>query len=101
MTAKSFGCVGVINSSENLTGIITDGDLRRNMDSNLLTQTAKFVMTPNPKTITANSLASEALGRMTSTKITSLFVAENKRPIGIIHLHDCLRAGIDMQGENG
>lgn len=101
MTAKSFGCVGVINSSENLTGIITDGDLRRNMDSNLLTQKAKFVMTPNPKTITANSLASEALGRMTSTKITSLFVAENKRPIGIIHLHDCLRAGIDMQGENG
>ncbi len=100
MSAKSFGCVGVINNQNELIGIITDGDLRRNMDTNLLNKSASSVMTAKPKTITSNALASEALGRMTETKITSLFVSENDKPIGIIHLHDCLRAGIDMQGND-
>lgn len=96
MTAKSFGCVGVVDESGRLVGIVTDGDLRRHMGSELLGQTASAVMTADPRTITANALASEALGRMTTTKITSLFVTEARKPIGIVHVHDCLRAGVDM-----
>ena len=98
MTAKSFGCVGVVDKSNRLAGIITDGDLRRHMDSALLDQTAGAVMTPEPKTIASAALASEALASMTIGKITSLFVAEDGKPIGIVHVHDCLRAGVDMDG---
>jgi arabinose-5-phosphate isomerase len=76
MTAKSFGCVGVVDGDGRLMGIITDGDLRR------------------PKTIRASALAAEALGLMNSRAITSLFVTEEGRPVGIIHIHDCLRAGV-------
>lgn len=98
MTARSFGCVGVVDGSGRLAGIVTDGDLRRHMGSGLLDQTAAAVMTADPKTISADALASEALGRMTMDKITSLFVAEDGKPIGIVHVHDCLRAGVDMDG---
>ena len=96
ISTKSFGCVGVLDAAGRLAGIITDGDLRRHMDDGLLARTAAAVMTPNPKTIAASALASEALGRMTTAKITSLFVAEDGRPVGIVHLHDCLRAGVDV-----
>jgi arabinose-5-phosphate isomerase len=93
MTAKSFGCVGVVGAQGRLEGIVTDGDLRRHMSPSLLSQAAGSVMTPGPLTIRATALAAEALGVMNSRGITSLFVTEEDRPVGIVHIHDCLRAG--------
>ncbi|HET8728136.1 MAG TPA: KpsF/GutQ family sugar-phosphate isomerase [Alphaproteobacteria bacterium] len=97
MTAKSFGCVGVRNAAGRLIGIITDGDLRRHMADDLLDRSAGDIMTPNPKAIRANALAEEALAIMNLSQrpVTSLFVTEDDgRPIGILNVHDCLRAGI-------
>mgnify|MGYP001545546787 CR=1 FL=1 len=94
MTAKSFGCVGVRAPDGRLAGVITDGDLRRHMAPSLLQRTAGMVMTPQPKTIRPRALAAEALGQMNANNITSLFVAEDGRAVGIIHVHDCLRAGV-------
>ena len=94
MTNKGFGCAGVIDDQGQLTGIITDGDLRRHMSDTLLQLTCGHVMTADPKTIRAQALASEALGLMNASQITSLFVAEDRNPVGIIHIHDCLHAGI-------
>jgi arabinose-5-phosphate isomerase len=94
MTAKSFGCVGVIGSDGQLAGVVTDGDLRRHMEDGLLDRTAGEVMTADPKTIRPQALAAEALALMNQYAITGLFVVENGRPVGIIHIHDCLRAGI-------
>ena len=94
ITKKSFGCVGVINKSKNLIGIITDGDLRRNINKNFLELTAKHVMTPKPKLIDASELMVNALKIMNKNKITCLFAIEKKsknKPVGIIHIHDCLR----------
>ncbi len=93
MTAKSFGCVGV-TASEQLIGIVTDGDLRRNIDRDLLALTVDQVMTRNPKTIRPPSLAAQAVATMNAKNITSLFVVEGGRPVGILHIHDCLRAGV-------
>ena len=92
MTSKHFGCVGVIENGQ-LSGIITDGDLRRHMDG-LLTKTAHEVMTKNPRSIRPTALAAEALGIMNERSITTLFVVEEQKPLGIIHIHDCLRAGV-------
>lgn len=96
MTEKAFGCVGVIDKSGALLGIITDGDLRRHMSKTLLNQKAIDVMTANPKTITSDMLAVEALGEMTigKRKITNVFVVDDGMPVGIIHIHDLLRAGV-------
>ncbi len=94
MTAKSFGCVGVVAEDGRLIGIVTDGDLRRHMGPDLLNGKVAAIMTPAPRAIAAKSLAAEALGEMNARAITSLFVTENGRPIGIIHMHDCLRAGL-------
>jgi arabinose-5-phosphate isomerase len=96
MTAKSFGCVGVCGAKGDLVGVITDGDLRRHMDDGLLARTVTEIMHPNPKTIGGGSLAAEALGLMNRFAITALFVVdeEGARPIGFLHMHDCLRAGI-------
>ncbi len=94
MTAKSFGVAGIIDGEGRLAGIITDGDLRRHMGPDLLTLTAREVMTRNPLTIRRDALAAEALGIMNRRKITSLFVVEDRLPVGILHIHDCLRAGI-------
>ncbi|QQS14571.1 MAG: KpsF/GutQ family sugar-phosphate isomerase [Rhodospirillales bacterium] len=96
MTAKSFGCVAVVDSAGRLTGIVTDGDLRRHMDPGLLARAAREIMTPRPRTIAADALAAEAVRAMNATGkgITSLFVLEEGRPVGILHLHDCLRAGV-------
>lgn len=94
MTAKTFGAAGIIDENGILIGIITDGDLRRNLD-NLLAKSAGDVMSKNPQTIFADKMAVEALGRMNANKISSLFVIdENNKPIGLITIHDCLRAGI-------
>jgi len=95
MTQKAFGCVGVVDETGALIGIITDGDLRRHMDAALVGRKAEEVMTKGPLSIRAGILAAEALRVMNGKKITSLFVLdEAKRPVGILHLHDCLRAGV-------
>lgn len=96
MSKKGFGIVGVLNKQSNLLGIITDGDLRRNMDT-LLDMSAEEVMTINPQVIESKSFLVEALEIMNSKKITCLFVVEENKPIGIIHIHDCLRAGIKQK----
>lgn len=94
MSAKSFGCVGVVADDGRLIGIVTDGDLRRHMNQHLLSRPVAQIMTGNPKTIRPRALAAEALWVMNTRKITSLFVADQGRPVGILHMHDCLRAGI-------
>mgnify|MGYP002633621197 CR=1 FL=1 len=95
ITQKGFGVCGVVDDTGKMRGIITDGDLRRHMDG-LLSHRASDVMTENPLTISADILASEALGRMNANKITTMFVVEpdDGLPIGLIHMHDCLRAGL-------
>jgi arabinose-5-phosphate isomerase len=95
MTAKSFGCVGVCDGEGRLVGIVTDGDLRRHMDDALLSRAVQEIMHVSPRTVGAQALAAEALGLMNRTAITSLFVIEEGgRPIGFLHMHDCLRAGV-------
>tara|TARA_B100000212_G_C27348159_1_gene522339 strand:+ start:320 stop:1273 length:954 start_codon:yes stop_codon:yes gene_type:complete len=94
ITNKNFGCIGVLDLSKSLVGIITDGDLRRHMTDNMLKKKAKDVMSKNPKVITENTFVSDALKIINDYKITSLFIMKdlkNKKPTGIIHLHDCLR----------
>jgi arabinose-5-phosphate isomerase len=95
MSAKTFGCVGVTDATGKLIGIITDGDLRRHMGDTLLRTTVDKVMTKQPKTIRPQALAAEALGVMNRQSITSLFAVDaERRPLGIIRIHDCLQAGI-------
>ena len=96
MTAKMLGCVGIVDKEGNLIGIITDGDLRRWMSPGLILEKVSTVMTKNPKTISPDALAVEALKTMNTTGkgITNLFVVDGTKPIGLIHIHDCLRAGV-------
>lgn len=93
MTAKRFGCAGVVEGGK-LIGVVTDGDLRRHLSDEMLGMDARAVMTAKPVTITSHSLATEALQVMNEKSITSLFVVDDGKPVGIIHIHDCLRAGI-------
>lgn len=95
MTAKRFGCLGITGSDGKLAGIITDGDLRRHMGDQLLKQKAGDVMHARPVTVRPQHLAAEALGIMNQKSITCLFVVdEAEHPVGIVHIHDCLRAGV-------
>jgi len=94
MTIKSLGCVGVIDAKGKLKGVITDGDLRRHMSPELLAQSAAEVMTEGAQVVAPEMLAIEALGIMNARSITNIFVTENDRPVGVLHIHDCLRAGI-------
>ena len=94
MSAKGFGCVAVTNGDGRLLGVITDGDLRRHMRDDLLRAPVGEVMTASPKTVRPGQLASEALELINSLKITALFVVESDRPVGIVHFHDLLRAGV-------
>jgi arabinose-5-phosphate isomerase len=96
ISQKGFGVVGVLDDNGYLSGIVTDGDLRRNM-AGLLDLTAGEVMTKSPGTIGTAALAEEAVNVMQSRKITCLFVVDpdgSRKVAGIIHIHDCLRAGI-------
>jgi arabinose-5-phosphate isomerase len=96
MTAKGFGVVGVTDPAGALVGVVTDGDLRRHM-AGLLDRRVDEVMTRAPRTIATTALASEALGVMNASKITTLFCVAPEapaRPAGILHVHDCLRAGV-------
>ncbi len=94
MTSKRLGCVGFINSEGYLTGILTDGDLRRCLSPDILNHKAIDLMTKNPKTISPNAMTAEALKLMHDKKITNLFVIENNKPIGVIHIHDLLNNGV-------
>ncbi len=94
MTAKSFGCVGVVDAKGILQGVITDGDLRRNMSTELVNLKAGDVMTGGAKSIAPGMLASEAVGFMNAHTITNVFVVDDGRAVGILHIHDCLRAGV-------
>ncbi len=94
MTSKHLGCTGVVSSDKKLLGIITDGDLRRHLSNNFLNSSASEIMTKNPITINKDLLAVEAVLLMNKKSITSLFVTEDNQAVGILHLHDCLRAGI-------
>jgi len=96
ITGAGFGCAGVVDDGQ-LCGIVTDGDLRRAMGPDLLQKTAADVMTANPRTIGPDALAAEALAIMNDERrrITSLFVVDDARaPVGLLHVHDLLRAGL-------
>ncbi len=103
MSSKMLGCVGIIDENGDLSGMITDGDLRRAMasslDNDLFDKTAEDIMTRNPKTTSPDVLVAEAVNVMNTTGkgITQLFVVDNKKPIGVIHMHDCLRAGFTVE----
>lgn len=99
MTAKTFGVAGVEGPDGALVGVVTDGDLRRAMRSDaglsgLAHLTAADIATTSPKTIARDALAAEALGAMNAMKVTALFVVEQRAPVGLIRIHDCLRAGV-------
>lgn len=100
MTEKRFGCVGVVDQDGHLIGVITDGDLRRHMSTDMLSRSAGEIMTCSPRTIRANALAAEAVAFMnTSTPpFLCVFVVDKTRsgdvPLGILHMHDCLQAGV-------
>lgn len=95
MTEKRFGCAGIVNDAGKLIGIVTDGDLRRNMGNALVQETAASIMTTDPMTIPPRMLAAEALQTLNDKQRTQVFIVDgNHKPIGIIHLHDLLRAGM-------
>jgi arabinose-5-phosphate isomerase len=94
ISSKGFGCVGITDAHGMLVGIITDGDLRRHMGPDLLNAKVDDVMTANPKVAHGEQLAAEVLELLNSSKITTVFVAEGRKPIGILHMHDLLRAGV-------
>ncbi len=98
MTSKHLGCAAIIDDNNNLIGIITDGDLRRHINNNFFEQRIAEVMTKNPITIDPEMLAVEAIALMNKKSITNLFVVEssatNSKIIGVLHIHDCLRAGL-------
>lgn len=94
MTSKHLGCTAVVDNENKMIGIITDGDLRRHLNQNFFAEIAENIMTKNPITILKESLAIEAFTLMNKKSITSIFVLENRKIIGVLHLHDCLKAGI-------
>ena len=97
MTQKSFGCIGVINKKKQIVGLITDGDLRRKLNSKFFDRTAAEIMTKRPVSIDKNELAAKALSLMNSKTITSLCVYEKKnksKTIGVLHIHNILQSNI-------
>ncbi|ABM29595.1 KpsF/GutQ family sugar-phosphate isomerase [Nitratidesulfovibrio vulgaris] len=94
MTGKGFGVAGILEK-DRLVGIITDGDLRRHMGITLMDKTARQVMHPDPVVVDEGTLAVAALRLMQKNQITSLFVTRKGEPVGILNVHDCLRAGVE------
>jgi len=94
MSKKRFGCVGVTSRNKKLVGVITDGDLRRHMKNNILEKTAGEIMKKNPKTINKEMFVTNALEIMEKNKITQVFIVQNNKPIGILHIHDCIELGL-------
>ncbi|MBU6474858.1 MAG: CBS domain-containing protein, partial [Alphaproteobacteria bacterium] len=99
ITARGFGCIGLTDENGLLSGIITDGDIRRKISGDILGKTAKDIMTPQPKTAAPDTLVAEAMAVMNDMKnsfrrITCLLVVDaGGKPVGLLHIHDCLRAG--------
>ncbi len=99
ISEKGFGCIALTNEKGMLTGIITDGDIRRKLSADIMTKTAKDIMSLNPRTVATDALVAEAMAVMndlknTFRKITSLLVVDEAgKPVGLLHIHDCLRAG--------
>ena len=94
MTSKRLGCVGFVNSDGKLTGMLTDGDLRRCLSASVLEKKAVELMTKNPKTVAKDIMVSSVMKIMNEKKITNIFVVENEKPIGVIHIHDLLNNGV-------
>jgi arabinose-5-phosphate isomerase len=94
MSRKGVGCVGIVDEGRRLVGIITDGDLRRHMRPDLLDARVDDIMTPGPKTVRPDQLVSEALEVLNSSKITALMVVDAGSPVGVVHFHDLLHAGV-------
>ncbi len=94
MTSKRLGCVGFVNENGEFTGMFTDGDLRRCINQDLKNIKASDIMTKNPITIEKNMFASEAIKILNEKKITNIFALEDKKPIGVLHIHDLLQKGI-------
>lgn len=94
MSDKRLGCVGFVDKDGKLSGIFTDGDLRRKMSPDLFNKTGKDLMHPKPKQTESSMLCSTALRMMNEKKITSLFVVKDGKPIGIVHIHDLLKNGV-------
>ena len=94
ISEKGFGCVGVVDESGHLAGIITDGDLRRNLKTDLLGEMVDSVMTANPKTIQGDMLAISAMEILDNSSITALMVTDDNKPVGIVHFHDLLKIGV-------
>ena len=94
MTGRGLGCLGIVDGDGALVGIITDGDLRRHLGPGLLTQRVEDVMTRAPKTIAPDTLVGAALDALNTAKITALFVVEERKPVGVVHMHDLLRIGV-------
>jgi arabinose-5-phosphate isomerase len=93
ISEKKFGCLGITDGRGDLVGIITDGDIRRHLSENLLSRRVEEVMTPDPKTIAPDALVASALEMLNSAAITALLVVENRKPVGIVHMHDLLNIG--------
>lgn len=94
ISEKGFGCVGIVDQDGRLSGVITDGDLRRNIERDMLSLTVEEVMTRSPQTVTADVLCNKALAILNEKTITSLIVTEDGQPVGIVHMHDLLRIGV-------
>ncbi|MDK9696689.1 MAG: CBS domain-containing protein, partial [Siculibacillus sp.] len=94
MTAKRLGCVGIVDADGRLAGMITDGDIRRNLSGTLPMRRVDEIMTTRPKTVRPDTLLARAIEMLSSSAITALFVLDEGRPVGIVHMHDLLRAGV-------
>lgn len=95
MTEKTFGCVGVVDQHGKLTGLVTDGDLRRNMGKNFSNLIVDDIMTHNPKTISGDLLSGEVIELINDKRITTVFIVDEAgKPEGLIHIHDLLKAGV-------
>ncbi|WP_428409417.1 KpsF/GutQ family sugar-phosphate isomerase [Hyphococcus sp.] len=94
ISAGGFGCAGIVDDKGLLKGIITDGDIRRHFTNGAQSKTAAEVMTKNPRTAYPETLAGDILAYMSKNKITALFVIENEKPVGLVHVHDCLSIGV-------
>lgn len=94
MSQKGFGCIGVVDEAGDLIGVVTDGDLRRNITRNMMTLVVDDVMTSTPKTVAPETLAHKAMAILNERAITTLIVTVERKPVGIVHLHDLLRIGV-------
>ena len=93
LSRKRFGCVCVVDGEGRLAGIVTDGDLARNLQRNLVETAVDDIMTRQPKTVKPQTLASAALGLLNEHNISALIVVDEDRPVGVVHFHDLLRIG--------